>query len=380
MSRYIFSSESVGQGHPDKVCDQISDGILDYFISQDKESRVAVECFVKDNFLVIGGEITSKAKADNEDIEKIARNIIKEIGYDKDEYGFNGNNCEIRIELSQQSRDIARGVDSGKEKEQGAGDQGLMFGYACNETEELMPLAISLSHKLLIKLNELRINKELSYLRPDSKCQISVEYIDDKPKRITAVVLSTQHDPEVRYDILKKDIVEKVIKPVCGKWLYEGTKFYINPTGRFVIGGPAGDTGLTGRKIIVDTYGGFGRHGGGCFSGKDPSKVDRSAAYAARYIAKNIVASKIADKCEVQLAYAIGVAEPVSIYINCFNTNKISENEIHELIKKKFPLKPADIIKELDLKRAIYQKTACFGHFGRNEEDFTWEKVKIFTH
>lgn len=373
-NRYIFSSESVGLGHPDKLCDQLSDSILDAYLKEDKDSRVAVECFVKGNFLVIGGEITSKAHIDNKSIEKIARKLITDMGYDDDELGFNGNNCEIIIKLTKQSPDIAQGVDEKGEHEQGAGDQGLMFGYATNETPEFMPLPIILSHKLLIKLNELRKSKEIPYLRPDSKCQVSVEYENDKPVRVNTVVLSTQHNPDVEHHVLKKDIIEKVVKPVCKDWIDSNTIYHINPTGRFVIGGPAGDTGLTGRKIIVDTYGGMGRHGGGCFSGKDPSKVDRSAAYAARFIAKSIVAAGLADRCEVQIAYAIGIAAPVSIYVNCFGTNKVSDEEIMNIVKNKFPLKPAAIIKELDLKKPIYQKTACYGHFGRNE--FSWEKIK----
>ena len=380
MSNYIFSSESVGPGHPDKLCDQISDAILDAYLSGDKESRVAVECFVKNDLLVIGGEVTSKAELTNKDIEEIARKTIIEIGYDKDKYGFNGHNCKIQIVLSKQSQDIAQGVNILENHEQGAGDQGLMFGYATNETADLMPLPIDLAHKLERKLNEERKKGEINYLRPDSKCQVSVEYVDGKPSRVHTVVLSAQHDEEINSEILKKEIIEKVIKEVCSEWIDEDTIYHINPTGRFVIGGPAGDTGLTGRKIIVDTYGGFGRHGGGCFSGKDPSKVDRSAAYAARYIAKNVVASKFADRCEVQIAYAIGIAEPVSVCVNCFGTNKIPEEEILSLIKKNFPLKPKEIIEELNLKNPIYKKTACFGHFGRNDPDFSWERIdkKLF--
>ncbi len=380
MSNYIFSSESVGPGHPDKLCDQISDAILDAYLSGDKESRVAVECFVKNDLLVIGGEVTSKAGLTNKDIEEIARKTIIEIGYDKDKYGFNGHNCKIQIVLSKQSQDIAQGVNILENHEQGAGDQGLMFGYATNETADLMPLPIDLAHKLERKLNEERKKGEINYLRPDSKCQVSVEYVDGKPSRVHTVVLSAQHDEEINSEILKKEIIEKVIKEVCSEWIDEDTIYHINPTGRFVIGGPAGDTGLTGRKIIVDTYGGFGRHGGGCFSGKDPSKVDRSAAYAARYIAKNVVASKFADRCEVQIAYAIGIAEPVSVCVNCFGTNKIPEEEILSLIKKNFPLKPKEIIEELNLKNPIYKKTACFGHFGRNDPDFSWERIdkKLF--
>ncbi len=371
MSGYIFSSESVGEGHPDKLCDQISDAILDAFLEQDIESRVAVECFVKNNHLVIGGEVTSKATVD---IEKIAREKISEIGYTGE--GFNSQNCDILLFLSKQSSDIALGVDSKEGKEQGAGDQGLMFGYATNETSEFMPLPIVLSHKLMVKLSQLRKSKEISYLKPDSKCQVSVEYENDKPKRVCTVVLSTQHDEKVPLERIRKELIDKVIKPVCGRYLDANTTYHINPTGKFVIGGPEGDTGLTGRKIIVDTYGGFGRHGGGCFSGKDPSKVDRSGAYAARFIAKNIVASKLAERCEVQIAYAIGIAEPVSLYVNYFGTNNLPEHVINEIINKNFPLKPAEIIKELDLKRPIYQKTACYGHFGRNDPDFTWERIK----
>ncbi len=373
--RYLFSSESVGMGHPDKLCDQISDAVLDAYLSLDKDSRVAVECFVKNDFLVIGGEVTSKAVISNKEIENLARKIIVEVGYDKDIYGFNGHNCKIEVVLSEQSRDIAQGVDSSEEHEQGAGDQGLMFGYATNETKELMPLPIVLSHKLLQRLAEVRKNGELKYLRPDAKCQVTVEYENEEPKRVHTIVLSTQHDDNVENEILKKDIIEKVIMPICGSYIDEKTIFHINPTGRFVIGGPAGDTGLTGRKIIVDSYGGFGRHGGGCFSGKDASKVDRSAAYASRYIAKNVVGAGLADKFEVQIAYAIGVAEPVSLYVNSFGTAKIPEEQIIELIKRNFPLKPAEIIKQLELKRPIYQKTACYGHFGRNDSDFTWEKL-----
>ena len=375
MVNYLFSSESVGPGHPDKICDQISDAVLDAYLKEDKESRVAIECFVKNNLLVIGGEATSKAKLAEKEIENIARKTILDIGYDKDSYGFNGNSCKIQIALSSQSPDIAQGVDTKDNKEQGAGDQGLMFGYATDETKELMPLPIILSHKLLQKLTELRKNKVLPYLHPDAKCQVTIEYENNIPKRIHTIVLSSQHDEEVEYARLKQDILEKVIKPICSEYIDDKTIFHINPTGRFVIGGPAGDTGLTGRKIIVDSYGGFGRHGGGCFSGKDPSKVDRSAAYAARYIAKNIVAAKLANKCEVQIAYAIGIAEPVSLFINCFGTNKIPEEKILNLIKSNFPLKPADIINKLDLKRPIYQKTACYGHFGRNDLDFSWEKT-----
>ena len=370
--KYIFTSESVGEGHPDKICDQVSDAILDAFIEQDKDSRVAVECAVKDNFILIFGEVTSKSKID---LESVVRKTIIEIGYDDDKYGFNGNTCKVETRVSEQSPDIAQGVKEEGEKEQGAGDQGLMFGYATNETPEFMPLPIVLAHKLMMKRNEVRKNKEISYLGPDAKTQVSIEYSEGKPIRIDTVVLSTQHDEEVGYETIKKDVIEKIIQPVCKKWLDENTKYHVNPTGRFVIGGPVGDSGITGRKIIVDTYGGHGSHGGGAFSGKDPSKVDRSAAYMVRYIAKNIVGAKLADKCEVQIAYAIGIAEPVSILIDCFDTNKIPEEEIEKLVRRHFPLKPAEIIEHLNLKRPIYRKTARYGHFGRDDPDFTWEKL-----
>ncbi len=370
--KYIFTSESVGEGHPDKICDQVSDSILDAFIEKDKDSRVAIECAVKDNFILVFGEITSKAKID---LEQVVRKTIVEVGYDDDKYGFNGKNCQVEIKVSEQSPDIAQGVDEKEEKEQGAGDQGLMFGYATNETPEFMPLPIVLAHKLMMKRNEVRKNKEISYLGPDAKTQVSVEYSEGKPIRIDTVVFSTQHDEEVDYEKIKKDVIEKIIRPVCGKWIDENTKYHINPTGRFVIGGPVGDSGLTGRKIIVDTYGGYGSHGGGAFSGKDPSKVDRSAAYMARYIAKNIVGAKLADKCEIQIAYAIGIAEPVSVLIDCFGTNKIPEEEIEKLVRQHFPLKPEKIIEYLNLKRPIYRKTARYGHFGRSDPDFTWENL-----
>ena len=368
--RYLFTSESVAEGHPDKLCDQISDAILDAYLERDPDSRVAVECFTKTGFVLIGGEVTSKAQVD---VENIARKTIIEVGYDSGKYGFDGNYCGIQIALSKQSPDIAQGVNTSISKEQGAGDQGLMFGYATSETPEFMPLAIITAHKLMKKRAELR--GDLNYLGPDGKCQVSVEYLNEKPTRIHTIVFSTQHDESISNELLKHDIIEKIIKPVCKNWIDENTIFHINPTGRFVIGGPVGDAGLTGRKIIVDSYGGSGRHGGGAFSGKDPSKVDRSAAYASRYIAKNIVASGLAERCEVQIAYAIGIAEPVSILVNCFGTNKIPEEKIEVLIRKHFPLKPADIILQLNLKRPIYKKTAVYGHFGRNDEDFTWEKT-----
>ena len=370
--RYIFTSESVGEGHPDKICDQVSDAVLDAFLEQDKDSRVAIECAVKDNFLLVCGEVTSKGKVD---IESIARKTILNAGYNDDKYGFNGNTCQVEIRVSKQSSDIAQGVDEKESKEQGAGDQGMMFGYATNETHEFMPLPIVLAHKFMKKRNELIKSRSISYLRPDGKSQVSVEYEYGKPVRVDSVVFSTQHDEDVDSEKIKKDVIEKIIEPVCENWIDENTKYFINPTGKFVIGGPAGDSGVTGRKIIVDTYGGYGRHGGGAFSGKDPSKVDRSGAYITRYIAKNIVAAGLADKCEIQISYAIGVAEPISILVNCFETNKIAEEEIEEIVRKHFPLKPAEIIKHLDLKRPIYHKTATYGHFGRSDPDFKWENL-----
>ncbi len=368
----LFTSESVTEGHPDKVCDQISDAILDECLKQDPDSRVAVESAAKNGCVWVFGEITTDGYVD---VNKIVRDTLRGIGYTKTSYGIESENCGVLSSIIPQSQDISQGVttDQGLHKEQGAGDQGMMFGYACNETPELMPLPIMLAHKLAKKLAEVRKKGELPYLGPDGKSQVTIEYVEGIPKRIEAVVVSNQHDKDVEYSVLKNDIIKKVIEPICKEYIDENTKIHVNPTGAFIIGGPQGDAGLTGRKIIVDTYGGMGRHGGGAFSGKDPSKVDRSAAYAARYIAKNIVAAGIADRFEVQLSYAIGVAEPVGIWVNTFGTGKLKEDEIVELIKKHFPLKPAEIISHLKLKRPIYQKTASYGHFGREEPEFTWE-------
>jgi len=372
---FLFTSESVTEGHPDKVCDNISDAFLDEYLKQDPNSRVAVETMVTTDFVVVSGEVTSKAVFDKKAQEELVRKTIREIGYNDKELMFDGDTCKVDLRLHSQSPDISQGVTATEEKEQGAGDQGLMFGYATNETEELMPMPILLAHKLIQKLSEVRRNKTLAWVRPDGKSQVSVKYEDHKPTKIETVVISTQHAPEISQEEISNEIIDKVIKPVLGNLWNDEIKIHINPTGKFVIGGPHGDAGLTGRKIIVDTYGGFGRHGGGAFSGKDPSKVDRSACYMCRYIAKNLVAAKFADRCEVQLAYAIGVAEPVSLYVNTFGTNKIPENQIEELVRKNFDMKPSGIISELDLKRPIYKKTAAYGHFGRNEPEFTWEKT-----
>ncbi len=372
MEKYLFTSESVTEGHPDKVCDQVSDAILDAMIKDDPDSRVAVECLTKTGFIMVAGEVTTKTYID---LQKVVRETLKNIGYDNPRYGFEYKTCGVITSISEQSPDIAQGVNESKDHEQGAGDQGIMFGYACNETPELMPLPIMLSHKLTLGLAEARRKRELKFLRPDGKSQVTIEYHDGKPVRADAIVVSSHHDPEVTYEDLKKGIMEKIIKPVCKDWIDKDTKFFINPTGSFVVGGPVADAGVTGRKIIVDTYGGVGSHGGGCFSGKDPSKVDRSASYMARYVAKNIVAAGLADKCEVQLGYAIGVAEPVSVLVNTFGTGKIKNGKLVELVRKHFPLKPGLIIKHLNLKRPIYRKTASYGHFGRNDPDFTWEKT-----
>lgn len=377
----LFTSESVTEGHPDKLCDYISDSILDSYLAKDKNARVACETVAGKGEIFITGEITSTA---NVDIEQVVRDTIKEVGYADSEYDIDYRTCKIYINLSKQSPDIALGVDKsledkeGKDVEsEGAGDQGLMFGYACDETEELMPLPISLAHKLSKRLTEVRREKIIDYLRPDGKTQVTVEYDGEKPVRVDTIVVSTQHLPDVDMNVLKKDIIEKVIKPIVpANLLDENTKYFINPTGRFVIGGPLGDSGLTGRKIIVDTYGGAARHGGGAFSGKDPTKVDRSASYMARHIAKNIVANGYAKKCEIQIAYSIGVAKPVSIYVNTYGTNTIPEEEIVEKIDKTFDLTPRGIINYLDLQRPIYRQTTNYGHFGK--KDLPWEKIINF--
>ncbi len=382
MAKLLFSSESVTEGHPDKVCDCVSDAILDALISADPASRVACETFASTNCITVMGEITTNAQVD---YEKIIRDTICKIGYNSDDVFFNGKTCQVNIKLHKQSADIALGVDKSFEIKEGqtdefnlhgAGDQGMMFGYACDETDELMPLPISLAHKMAIQLTKIRKEGVLKYLRPDGKTQVTVEYVDGVPTRVDTVVVSTQHTEDVDLEILRKDIIRFVIKPIIpDKLLDANTKYYINPTGRFVIGGPHGDTGLTGRKIIVDTYGGAARHGGGAFSGKDPTKVDRSAAYAARYVAKNIVAAKLAKKCEVQIAYAIGVANPVSVMVDTFGTGIVSDEKISEAVGKVFDLRPAAIIKNLDLRRPIYSATAAYGHMGRTDLDLSWEKT-----
>jgi S-adenosylmethionine synthetase len=368
---YLFTSESVTEGHPDKIADQISDAILDSLLAEDKNSRVACETMLTTGLAFVSGEITTSAYSD---IPSIIRETIKDIGYTRAKYGFDYETCGVITSIHEQSGDIAMGVDTG-----GAGDQGLMFGYACNETKELMPLPITLAHKLAMKLTEVRKKDILPYLRPDGKTQVTIEYRDGKPHRIDTIVVSSQHAPDVTLRDLKEDIIEKVVKPTVPKELLdeEHITYHINPTGRFVVGGPMGDTGLTGRKIIVDSYGGVGSHGGGAFSGKDPSKVDRSASYMARYIAKNIVASGLAEKAEVQLAYAIGVPEPVSILVDSFDTGKLADSKLEDLVKANFDMRPAGIIKKLKLRRPIFKKTAAYGHFGRNEPEFTWEKTDM---
>ena len=380
MDRKFFTSESVTEGHPDKICDAISDAILDAIIAQDKNARVACETACTTGLVLVMGEISTNCYID---IQKIARNTIREIGYDRAKYGFDADTCAVISAIDDQSSDIAMGVDKSLEAKNGesdgfdtgAGDQGMMFGYACNETPELMPMPISLAHKLAKRLTDVRKDKTLDYLRPDGKTQVTVEYDDDKPVRVDTIVVSSQHGENIPHDKIEKDIIENVIKPIVPKELMDdNTKIFVNPTGNFVIGGPHGDSGLTGRKIIVDTYGGYARHGGGAFSGKDPTKVDRSAAYAARYVAKNIVAASLADRCEIQLAYAIGVAKPVSILIDTFGTEKIPVSEIEERVKRVFDLRPAAIIENLGLKNPIYKKTSSYGHFGRTDVEFPWEK------
>ncbi|MBQ7353080.1 MAG: methionine adenosyltransferase [Clostridia bacterium] len=381
--RKFFTSESVTEGHPDKICDQISDAILDAMLAQDPNSRVACETFVTTGVVNVMGEITTKASVD---IPNIVRKTIDEIGYNRAKYGFDAETCAVITSIHEQSADIALGVDNSQEakqagndeKDHGAGDQGLMFGYACNETKEFMPLPISLAHKMAKKLTAVRKNGTLPYLRPDGKTQITVEYIDGKPVRLEAIVVSSQHSPNVELETIREDIIKHVIMPtVDPSMVDENTKIYVNPTGRFVIGGPCGDTGLTGRKIIVDTYGGYSRHGGGAFSGKDPTKVDRSASYAARYVAKNIVASGVADKCEVQIAYAIGVAKPVSVLVDTFGTARIDEDKLSEFVYKNVDLRPSAIIDKFDLRRPIYRQTAAYGHVGRDDLDLPWEKLDL---
>ena len=373
MKNYLFTSESVSEGHPDKVADQISDAVLDAILTKDPKGRVACETLVTTGMAIVAGEVSTRAQID---VAPIVRNVIKEIGYDDGRKGFDHNSCAVLVTLGQQSPDIAMGVDSAAEKEQGAGDQGIMFGYAVNETREHMPLSIDLSHKLVHELSRARKSGLLKWLRPDSKSQVTVEYVDGKVKRVDAVVISTQHDEDVTQAMIKEAIMEDIIKKVIpAAWLDQKTKYYVNPTGRFVVGGPQGDCGLTGRKIIVDTYGGHGAHGGGAFSGKDPSKVDRSAAYAARHIAKNIVAAGLAEKCLIQVSYAIGIAEPVSVMVNDYGTSECGHTVLAKAIPQLWSLKPASIIEQFDLLKPRYHKTAAYGHFGRTDESFTWEKT-----
>ena len=368
--RKLFTSESVTEGHPDKICDQISDAIVDAILAQDPKGRVAAETTVNTGYAMVMGEITTKCYVD---IPKLVREVITDIGYTKSDYGFDGHTCAVMTSIDEQSPDIAMGVDPG-----GAGDQGIMFGFACDETEELMPLPITLAHKLAMQLAKMRKTKKLKYLRPDGKTQVTVEYDGDKIKRVDTVLISTQHDPDVELETIREDLIQHVIKPIIPKHLLdEETKILVNPTGRFVVGGPHGDSGLTGRKIIVDTYGGYGHHGGGCFSGKDPTKVDRSAAYAARHAAKNLVAAGLATKCEIQLAYAIGVAEPVSIMVDSFGTGVVSDEQLAKIVHKHFDLHPAAIIRNLQLRRPIYRQVAAYGHFGRNDLDLPWEKTDM---
>ena len=372
--KYFFTSESVTQGHPDKICDQIADAIYDKMLKDDPETHAGIEVFATTGLVIVGGEVRTKTYVD---LQRTVREVLKRIGYDKPEYGFCHKAVGVINMIHEQSPDIAQGVDeeTGDFKEQGAGDQGLMFGYATNETAEFMPLPITLAHKLTMKLTEVRQNRTLPYLRPDGKSQVTVEYHDGKPARVEAIVIAAHHSPEIEMEKLREDIKEHVIKPVCGNMVDENTKYFINATGAFTLGGPPADAGLTGRKIIVDTYGGQGSHGGGCMSGKCVTKVDRSGAYMARYVAKNIVAAGLADKCEIQVAYCIGVAEPVSVLINTQGTNKVPEEKIEELVKKHFDFRPKVIIDNLNLKRPIYEKTAAYGHFGRNNPEFTWERT-----
>jgi len=373
MSSYLFTSESVSEGHPDKVADQISDAVLDAILTQDKRARVACETMVKTGVAIVAGEITTSAWID---LEALTRKVILDIGYNSSDMGFDGASCGVVNIIGKQSPDIAQGVDRKDERKQGAGDQGLMFGYATNETDVLMPAPITLAHRLVKRQAEVRKKGKLDWLRPDAKSQVTLRYEDDKPVGLEAVVLSTQHSPDISTKALREAVMEEILKPVLPKkWIDNRTKFHINPTGRFVVGGPVGDCGLTGRKIIVDTYGGYARHGGGAFSGKDPSKVDRSAAYAARYVAKNIVAAGLAERCEVQVSYAIGVAEPTSIMIETFGTSRLSRERLTQLVRKNFDLTPYGLREMLDLIRPIYQKTAAYGHFGRTEPEFSWERT-----
>ena len=371
MASKIFSSESVTEGHPDKICDAVSDSILDAILSKDPRGRVAIETLVTTGTVIVAGEVTTNTYVD---VQKTVRDTLRDIGYTNPEYGLDSKDCGVLTAIHEQSHDISVGVDADKH-EQGAGDQGMMFGYACDETPQLMPLPIMLAHAITRRMSEVRKKEILPWVRPDGKSQVSVEYLDGVPKRVVTVVVAAQHDEGVPREKIEKEIIEQVVKPACGKWLTGETKYFVNGTGIFIIGGPEGDTGVTGRKIIVDTYGGMGRHGGGCFSGKDPSKVDRSGAYMARYIAKNVVASGLARRCEVQISYCIGIAKPTSVYVDTFGTGSVPDDKIEELVEKNFGLKPAQIIEHLNLLRPIYRKTSAYGHFGREEPEFTWERT-----